>query len=182
MQRQWIVTLQDLAITGRQWDADLPMRLLADRSRGSVEAVEAVAGDLHWQGAIERCGALFRLQGAWSGLIKRHCSRCNAPFEWLAAGESDWTFCIGDEPDGGAEAEQGEAGVCEYLAPPGEIDLIDILREDIWLAWKADVICSETCKGLCQGCGVDLNRDVCCCEQDDSDHPFALLRRLQLKD
>lgn len=179
MQRKWIVTLQDLAVTGRQWDADLPMGFLADGSCGSVDGL---TGDVHWQGVLERCGELFRLHGSWSAPIRRNCSRCNAVFEWAAAGQSDWTFRLGAEPTGTDEVEQDEAGLCEYVEAPGKVDLIEILREDIWLAWKADVICNEACRGLCQGCGVDLNRETCRCEKDESDHPFAVLRKLQLKD
>jgi len=106
---------------------------------------------------------------------RRQCSRCNTMFDWPVEGRSEWEFQIGDTP---AQTEEGS--VCEYVAPPGEINLLDILREDIWLAWKSDVICSESCQGLCQGCGVDLNKDVCQCRQVHSDHPFAVLRDLNL--
>ncbi len=179
MRRHWLVTLQNLAITGRQWDTDAPMTLLKDQNIGSVQPLTDLASDVRCQLKLERTGDIFRLTGLWRGLIRRHCSRCNAPFDWRAEGDTEREFRLA----GGQEARLDENcdNSCEVVAAPGEIDLIDILREDIWLAWKSDVICSDSCRGLCQGCGVDLNRESCQCEQDESDHPFAALRSLQLK-
>ena len=169
------MTLQNLPVTGRQWDTAMPKALLQDESCGSVQAVADLVSDVHWQVELERTGDVFRLVGRWQGRIRRQCSRCNAMFDWQAEGETAWDFQLGDEP------KQAESdSTCEFIPPPGEINLLDLLREDIWLAWKSDVICSASCKGLCQGCGVDLNRETCQCRQDDSDHPFAALRGLKL--
>jgi len=177
MQRHWLVTLQHLSATGRQWDTDVPKGLLQDQTSGSVQALSDLVSDVHWQVELERTGNVFRLRGLWHGQIKRQCSRCNALFDWQAKGDTEWAFQLGDEPRR-AESDTN----CVYLAAPGEINLVDILREDIWLAWKSDVICSDSCQGLCQGCGVDLNRQPCQCKQDKSDHPFAALRGLNLDD
>ncbi|MDQ6997060.1 MAG: DUF177 domain-containing protein [Mariprofundus sp.] len=175
MQRHWLVTLQNLAVTGRQWDTAVPLSLLADKELGSVRALCDLVSDMHWRAALERSGSVYRLCGQWQGLIKRQCSRCNIVFDWQADGSSEWTFQLGEEV---AHEESGAA--CEYVAFPGEINLIDLLREDVWLAWKADVICSDSCLGLCQGCGVNLNIDLCQCKPDDGEHPFAALRGLSL--
>ncbi len=175
MQRHWLVTLQNLAVTGRQWDEDVSMALLVDKTFGSVQALSDLVSDVHWQVRLERTGSLYRLCGVWQGLIKRQCSRCNVEFDWQANGTNEWTFQLGEEPE-----HEESAGSCEYVIPPGEINMIDLLREDVWLAWKADVICSDSCQGLCQGCGVNLNVDSCQCKQDDGDHPFAALRGLSL--
>ncbi len=177
MQRHWLVILQNLAATGRQWDADVPRSLLADQEIGSVQPLSDLVSDMHWQVALERAGCVYRFCGQWQGLIRRPCSRCNAFFDWQADGLSQWAFQLGEE----SEHDESE-GSCEYVVPPGEINMIDLLREDVWLAWKADVICSDSCQGLCQGCGVNLNMDSCQCKQDKGAHPFAALRGLSLDD
>ena len=175
MQRQWFVTLQNLPAAGRAWDVDVPKKLLQDSDFGVIDVVTGLCGDVHWSLLLERQGDLFHLTGQWRAEMPRQCSRCNATFNWQVVGQTERQFQLGLDPVN----EEGDSG-CEYIAAPGEVNLVDVLREDIWLAWKADVICSETCKGLCQGCGNNLNTGVCKCEQDDSDHPFAALRNLKL--
>ncbi len=176
MQRRWLVTLQNAPANGRQWDSDVPAALLMDRAYGSVDVLRDLCGDLHWHLELERNGELFLLQGQWQGSMRRSCSRCNADFRWQMKGQTSRTYRLGVDPDPKCDDD-----VCEYVALPGELNLVDLLREDVWLAWKADVICSESCKGLCQGCGVNLNIDACCCKEDLSGHPFAALAALKLK-
>lgn len=174
MQRRWLVTLQDLSASGRQWDTDVPAALLMDESVGKVDALRDLCGDIHWRLAIEPRNGLYRLTGAWQGEMRRGCSRCTADFDWHVEGKTERTYQLGV-----SKLEESEDDTWEQIPPPGEINLVDVLREDVWLAWKSDVICSDSCKGLCQGCGVNLNNEPCQCKQDDSDHPFAALRNLK---
>jgi uncharacterized protein len=179
MQRHWLVTLQNLSSTGRSWDKDVPKALLLDKQFGSVNVLPGLLGDIHWQLSLSRQAKVFHLKGEWQACLKRECSRCNAAFDWAVTGqtERDLQFIA----QHGSVDDDDDGQNCEYIAYPGELNLIDVLREDVWLAWNADVICSETCQGLCQGCGVNLNHGDCQCKQDDGDNPFAALRGLNLK-
>ena len=183
MQRHWLVTLQNISSSGRSWEADVPKALLQDEACGSVNVLPSLTGDVHWRLELTRAGKLFHLNGDWKAGLMRDCSRCNAAFAWPTAGKTERFFQFGsplkekgDEQDG----DEKDVQSYDFIAKPGEINLLDVLREDIWLAWKADVICSDSCKGLCQGCGVNLNAESCQCEQDDSNNPFAALRGLKL--
>lgn len=173
MHRHWLVTLQGLPDSGRAWDENVTRRLLEDPEHGTVDALSGLCGDMHWNLSLEHQNDLFHLHGQWQGAMKRACSRCNAEFDWQMSGRTERNFQMGSPPD----EDENE---CEYLAAPGKIDLLDVLREDVWLAWKADVICSDACRGLCPECGCNLNTEACRCEKDDSDHPFAALRKFKL--
>jgi len=59
------------------------------------------------------------------------------------------------------------------------LNMLDVLREQFWLAWTPMAVCSEDCKGLCLQCGTDLNHGECNCHEKVKDNPFAALKDLK---
>ncbi|MDD5195443.1 MAG: DUF177 domain-containing protein, partial [Candidatus Omnitrophica bacterium] len=47
----------------------------------------------------------------------------------------------------------------EYLTVDNDI------REEVLLNFPMKVLCKPDCKGLCPGCGANLNNEVCKCKQ-----------------
>ena len=45
------------------------------------------------------------------------------------------------------------------------IDLGEDIRQELVLAVNPIALCKEDCKGLCPGCGVNLNREKCECQR-----------------
>lgn len=43
------------------------------------------------------------------------------------------------------------------------IDLNDDIRQEIILAYPIKPLCKDDCRGICLGCGRDLNKDNCSC-------------------
>lgn len=174
VQQRLSFKLQALPSSGRAWSLTIPRALFEDGERGTVDAPSHLCKDVVWQGEISSYGNVFSLKGNWSVELIRHCVRCNVAFALLMEGECSRHFMIG-----AASPERDESDDCEYLEAPGYVDLVDMLREEVWLAWKPMVVCSETCKGLCRQCGENLNRDECNCSQQDDDNPFAALRQIR---
>jgi uncharacterized protein len=46
-----------------------------------------------------------------------------------------------------------------------EIDITEDIREDLLLALPIVFKCSEKCKGICAGCGANLNTEKCSCKK-----------------
>lgn len=46
------------------------------------------------------------------------------------------------------------------------LDLDGLINEEIQLFLPAKMLCKEDCKGLCQGCGKNLNYEKCECEKE----------------
>ncbi len=174
MQQQLSLKLQELSSSGRAWSLEIPQSLFEDGERGVIDAPSNLCRDVFWEGEISSQGDVFTLHGRWQVELIRHCVRCNVEFPLLMEGECSRHFMIGS-----AELGQDGSDTCEYLEAPGWIDLVDMLREEVWLAWKPMVVCSQSCKGLCQQCGENLNRDECRCSQHGDDHPFAALRQIR---
>ena len=59
------------------------------------------------------------------------------------------------------------------------VDLAEVAREQVDLALPLRVLCRDDCRGLCPGCGADLNREACRCTSVGGDERFAGLARLK---
>lgn len=55
-----------------------------------------------------------------------------------------------------------------------------VLWEEILLALPDKPVCSPSCKGLCDICGANLNREPCDCARDGQDPRMAVFRGLKL--
>jgi len=44
------------------------------------------------------------------------------------------------------------------------IDLTEDIRQEVFLHFPNKILCKDSCKGICSGCGVNLNNKDCCCD------------------
>lgn len=60
------------------------------------------------------------------------------------------------------------------------IDLTEMVRQEIILHFPFIPVCSESCKGLCQHCGKDLNKGKCSCKEEEVtiQKPFQNLKAM----
>ena len=58
-----------------------------------------------------------------------------------------------------------------------EIDLTRVLQQQFYLSLPVKQLCSESCLGLCNKCGKDLNKGACHCPQGETS-PFSSLASL----
>jgi len=174
MRQQMCINLQDVSKSGMQWQWNIPAESMM-QDEGSVDPLSDVCQDASWQGSIDYSHAVYTLRGLWEVKMIRQCDRCLCDFEWLNRGECQREYSLQPLVD----RDEEELLDIEELSLPGVVNLLDVLREEVWLAWKPCVVCSEACKGLCQGCGINLNHGSCQCGNDRQDHPFAALAKIK---
>jgi len=58
------------------------------------------------------------------------------------------------------------------------LDVTEIVENSIISTLPIKRLCKEDCKGLCQSCGVNLNKENCNCNNDDYDPRLEGLRTL----
>ena len=112
------------------------------------------------------------------------CSRCLNTFTY----EMDQKFLLRFSqqipqdlsPDEDADLELTADQVGLIFFEGGELDLHDVIQEQVVLALPFKPLCSETCKGLCPKCGMDLNDGNCACGNNGSGSPFDVLKNLKL--
>jgi uncharacterized protein len=120
----------------------------------------------------------MRLQGSYSGEFEIACARCLEPVRRKLQGRFDLLFRPLGIDQGASErsisAAETEIG---YYQESGLV-LEDVLREQVLLSLPARTLCREDCKGLCPGCGRDLNSEPCACDPAPADVRWSALSDL----
>lgn len=117
-------------------------------------------------------GALVR--GTLKGSVFMPCDRCAARTEV----EIDSSFDLFEQA---IESEAGEEPRMREEGGELQLDIGALLWEEFSLSLPVKPLCSEECKGVCPGCGRDLNSESCECVEDEGDERLAVFRNLKVK-
>ena len=132
------------------------------------------------EGSASRKGEQVRLRGTIRTEVELLCDRCAAPRNTPLAVEFDTSFIPQEVEAVKAENVELQAEDLILSAYEGDaVDLDELVREQLLLALPSRHLCREDCKGLCQKCGADLNRNQCSCEQGEVDPRWAALANLK---
>lgn len=78
-----------------------------------------------------------------------------------------------------AEERQFDDDEDIILLENDEVDLGDLARTAFILDMDTKMLCSPDCKGLCPGCGANLNRETCRCKKAVDPRLAALAKLLE---
>jgi uncharacterized protein len=149
----------------------------------AVEGGGAVTpvGPVDLEADIQRAGRKIILDGHLQGRIQVRCDRCLKPFEREVDSRFRAFLALPKEVGTEAEVELEDEDLEVEFTPEEEIDLLDLAREQLLLEQPMKNLCREDCKGLCAGCGADLNEGACGCASDRGHPAFQKLRALKPK-
>ena len=123
----------------------------------------------------------IKLSGRLQGAVRVSCSRCLQQFV-LNVDEAIDFMLLEPQPGDAPEEIDLTAEELDTEFFDGEtIDVDHIVTEQIFLALPQRPLCRAECKGLCPGCGVDLNIESCRCEKQETESPFDVLRSIKIK-
>ncbi len=88
------------------------------------------------------------------------CDRCSDEFSIEISGNCSVVFIERDSP---LPNESPGDELRSYIYGQDELDLQQELRDAVLLSLPMQIICCEECKGLCSGCGANLNNEACSC-------------------
>ena len=126
-----------------------------------------------------RCGRDILFRGSLQGVIGGCCSRCLEPYSFGV--EKNFEFVLVPElteTDRKKELNKEEMEISFYQG--AEINLAPLIREQVLLALPIRPLCTENCRGLCAGCGVNLNEESCLCSAPEADERLGVFRSLRL--
>lgn len=103
-------------------------------------------------GTLTLGGNAVFVEGEIAYSLNAKCSRCLADVIFHNVVEFNETY---------SENKDDEDA---YLYSKGLVDLTEIVNEKLLLSFPYSVLCKEDCKGICVGCGVNLNYEDCKCK------------------
>ncbi len=133
-----------------------------------------VTAPVQVEGSVINRAGYITLTAEASMSYRTHCARCLAEVEDTVRFLCEKT--VADEK-GLLRLENTEND--DYVQiKGGKLDLDAPICDEILLGFPMRILCSDDCKGLCAGCGADLNREACRCTKKEVDPRLAKLAAL----
>lgn len=138
--------------------------------------VASVDSDIELHIDLLRTAGEISVQGKIGFLAVARCSRCLSDVSVDTNLEVKLILSPSD-----TEKKEKAGGEIDYETYRGrKIDLNDYMREQVNLSLPYKVVCAEDCRGLCGGCGRNLNEQQCGCEARQEDSRFAVLKDIKI--
>ena len=124
-------------------------------------------------GTVRNTAGVLMMQGVITTTIHGVCDRCTESFTRDVEIPIDVVLVteLADE-------ENEDEGVFNLVGD--NADLEEIIRTVFVLNMDSRLLCDEACKGICGGCGKNLNHESCTC-QKEIDPRLAALQQLLKK-
>jgi uncharacterized protein len=117
----------------------------------------------------------YRIDLAISTEVHRICDRCTCD-NVLALGLQKQVYACWADLD--ANLSEDDSMLIIH-AEDEHLDLEQEIRDHLVLALDDRYFCARDCRGLCSGCGCNLNFEDCQCAEKGIDSPFAALNKLK---
>jgi uncharacterized protein len=77
-----------------------------------------------------------------------------------------------------SSSDNQDENILPITAKSNEVDLTPFARDALLTGLPMKNICSESCRGICPGCGKNLNIDTCICQTSQIDDRWKPLENL----
>ena len=150
-------------------DASKPFRFQVDLSDLDFFGRHPITQPVLAEGSVTNHAGALVLEGTARSVLDLACDRCGKAFsrEKVVALDSLVAHELEDD-------ENDEI----ILLEGSELDMDEVVTTAFVLAMDTKNLCSDDCKGLCAGCGADLNLGPCRCKPDVDPRLAALAQLL----
>ena len=164
----------DLMPLAQQPGAVMPFTLQLDLSDVEWYGTRPATQPVHVEGQVQNRAGALELKARLDTVLSLTCDRCAKPFRREKTVEYETLLAF--------ELANGESDDIVLLNGDGELELDELMREVVLLEMDTKNLCSEDCKGLCPGCGADLNVELCRCKKEIDPRLAVLAQLLEQKD
>lgn len=152
--------------------ASIPFEFQLDFSDLDFYGQTPAAIPVRVAGQVRNVADALLLEGEAVAELSLVCDRCLKPFQQEKVVRLDALLAT--------EVENEDSDI--ILLEGDELDLDELVREAFILDMDTKHLCSENCKGLCAGCGVDLNHEACRCKPEVDPRLASLAKLLEDND
>jgi len=130
--------------------------------------------------AVKKMRETVFIDGNLEATIVSDCSRCLETTQFPIKSTFRYTFVPAKNR---LEEEELSSEDLEYgFYQDDVIDLEGLIFEQIVLQIPIKVLCTDTCKGLCPHCGININVASCGCRTEFIDERLTVLKKLKVSD
>ncbi len=129
---------------------------------------------------VSLSGDQVDVDGNVKTLIELTCYRCSEGFSHPVQKSFDLKYQ--PDPVGHTEGEEFELSYTDLevgFYREDQLDLRSVISEQIILEIPMKPLCKNDCKGLCDKCGANLNRDPCECRPSIIDPRWTVLSKVK---
>ena len=138
--------------------AQLPFAFELDLSDLEFGGAKPVTQPVNVEGVVRNMAGALVLTAQARTTLSLQCDRCARPFTREKVVE--YETLLADN----LEQEEDEGDI--VLLEGDTLDVGRLMTDTFILEMDTKNLCSEDCKGLCPGCGVNLNLEPCRCERE----------------
>ena len=164
----------DLKQVARVPGASLPFDFELDLSDFEWNGEKPVVNPIHVEGVVRNMAGALLLNARLSSELSLVCDRCTKSFAKEQTVEYETLLA--------SELENGENDEIVLLDKDEQLDLDELMGDVFILNMDTKNLCSEDCKGICPGCGVDLNEGQCRCKKEIDPRLAKLAQLLEQND
>jgi len=124
----------------------------------------SVADPVRIQVHLAQAGDRIQVKGTVATGIVRACSRCACEFVAPITTPVEEYFIPAGSPEAQFQEELCAEEMNVFTYDENYIELGEVIRQNLIAAIPMRSLCREDCKGICPGCGQDLNLGPCRCE------------------
>jgi uncharacterized protein len=173
------VRIDEIPESGRtlrfHWDEDRLSQFLPSGDPFNLKLLRPVNVVLN----LDRYPDHTRITGQIEGSLEVSCHRCLGRFQ-LPLNEPVDIYLVADQRVPKDEEKELVPDELAYEFFDGEVIEVDqLVAEQIFLTLPVKLLCSEDCRGICPGCGANLNEEACRCKTGDRQSPFAKLKLIK---
>lgn len=159
----------DLKPLARQPGQSLPFACRLELSEDWQSGAQSIISPVQVEGVVRNMAGALLLSARLESTLSLTCDRCATSFSRQQTTDYETLLAM--------ELEDEERDDIVLLDKDGCLNLSELMREVFLLNMDTKNLCSDHCKGLCPGCGVDLNRQPCRCKRE-MDPRLSVLARL----